>query len=140
MVVVDGQGVPLGGQVTSASTAEVKLAQPTLSTIGVADAHGQPKRPLRLIVDLGYDSDPLREQLLAADILMICPHRRNRKAPQFNDGRHLRRYRKRWKVERTIAWLGNYRRLTVRYDRRLESYRAFFHIACALITLRSLSK
>jgi transposase len=140
MVVVDGQGVPVGGQVTTASTAEVKLAQPTLDTIGVVDSDGRPQRPLRLIVDLGYDSDPLREELLAADILMICPHRSNRKAPQFNDGRHLRRYRKRWKVERSIAWLGNYRRLTVRYDRRLESYRAFFHIACALITLRSLTK
>lgn len=140
MVVVDGQGVPLGGQVTSASTAEVKLARPTLDLIGVNDARGRPQRPVRLILDLGYDSDPLREELLAREILMICPHRRNRKAPRFNDGRHLRRYRKRWKVERTIAWLGNYRRLTVRYDRRLESYRAFFHIACALITLRSLTK
>jgi transposase len=140
MVVVDGEGVPLGGQVTTASTAEVKLAQPTLDTIGVADAQGQPQRPLRLILDRGYDSDPLREDLLARDILMICPHRRRRKAPPFNDGRHLRRYRKRWKVERTIAWLGNFRRLTVRYDRHLESYRAFFQIACALITLRSLTK
>lgn len=118
----------------------MKLAQPTLDTIGVPDAQGRPQRPVRLILDRGYDSDPLREELLAADILMICPHRRNRKAPQFNDGRHLRRYRKRWKVERTIAWLGNYRRLTVRYDRRLESYRAFFQIACALITLRRLTK
>jgi transposase len=140
MVVVDRKGVPLGGQITSASIAEVKLAQPTLDTIGVADTDGYPQRPLRLIVDLGYDSDPLREDLLAAGILMICPHRRNRRAPRFNDGRHLRRYRNRWKVERTIAWLGNYRRLTVRYDRRLESYRAFFHIACALITLRFLTK
>jgi transposase len=140
MVVVDGQGVPVGGQVTTASTAEVKLAEPTLATIAVPDAHGQPQRPLRLILDRGYDSDPLREHLLAREILMICPHRRRRKLPPFNDGRHLRRYRKRWIVERTIAWLGNYRRLTVRYDRRLESYRAFFHIACALITLRSFVK
>jgi transposase len=140
MVVVDRQGIPLGGQVTTASTAEVKLAQPTLDTIAVADADGRPQRPLRLILDRGYDSDRLRQQLLAADILMICPHRRGRKAPAFNDGRHLRRYRHRWTVERTIAWLGNYRRLTVRYDRRLETYRAFFHIACALITLRFLAK
>ena len=140
MVVVDRQGIPLGSELTSASIAEVTLAQPTLHTIGVADTQGNPQRPLRLILDLGYDSDPLREDLLAAGILMICPHRRNRKAPRFNDGRHLRRYRNRWKVERTIAWLGNYRRLAVRYDRRLESYRAFFQIACALITLRFLTK
>ena len=53
-------------------------------------------------------------------------------------GRTLRRYRKRWKIERTLAWLGNYRRLVVRYDRHLCMYRAFFHLACALITLRFL--
>lgn len=130
----------MGGELTSASPAEVSLAEATLRTIGVQDSHGQPQRPLRLILDRGYDSDALRERLLDQQILMICPHRNGRKAPRFNDGRHLRRYRKRWKMERTIAWLGNYRRLVVRYERRLELYRAFFHIACALITLRSLTK
>jgi transposase len=52
----------------------------------------------------------------------------------------MRRYRKRWKVERTFAWLGNFRRLVVRYDRRLDMYRGFFHLACALITLRCIAK
>ncbi len=40
------------------------------------------------------------------------------------------------KVERTFAWLGNFRRLVVRYDRSLQIYRAFFHIACFMIVLR----
>jgi transposase len=52
----------------------------------------------------------------------------------------VRRFYKRWKVERTFAWLGNYRRLVVRYDRTLSMYYTFFHIACALITLRFLLK
>jgi len=43
---------------------------------------------------------------------------------------------KRWIVERTNAWLGNFRRLVVRYDRSLTIYRAFFHIACFMIVLR----
>jgi len=41
-----------------------------------------------------------------------------------------------WLVERTIGWLGNYRRLVVRYDRALTIYQAFFHIACFMIVLR----
>jgi transposase len=43
-------------------------------------------------------------------------------------------------VERTIAWLGNYRRLTVRYDRSLTIYHGFFHIACFMILLRRVLK
>jgi Transposase DDE domain len=61
---------------------------------------------------------------------------RNRVRPPTQDGRALRRYRRRWIVERTIGWLGNYRRLVVRYDRSLRIYRAFFHIACFMIVLR----
>lgn len=49
----------------------------------------------------------------------------------------MRRYRRRWKVERTFAWLGNFRRLVVRWDRSLTIYRAFFYIACLIIALSS---
>jgi IS4 transposase len=41
------------------------------------------------------------------------------------DGRALRRYRRRWKIERTFAWLGNFRHLVVRYDRSLTIYSVF---------------
>jgi len=56
------------------------------------------------------------------------------------DGRWLRRYRRRRTVERTIGWLGNFRRLTVRYDRLLATYGGFFHLACALLVLRRVLK
>jgi len=51
----------------------------------------------------------------------------------MQDGRALRRYQKRWIVEGTIGWLGNFRRLVVRYDRSLATYRAVFHIAYFMI-------
>ena len=142
MVVVDGQGVPLGSQLTSASPGEVTLAESTLEKVSVPrGGPGRPqKRPLRVIADRGYDSDPLRWRLLQRGMLLISPHRKSRRAAPFNDGRNLRRYRKRWKMERTFAWLGNYRRLVVRYDRKLSMYHTFFHIACVLITLRFLLK
>jgi transposase len=96
------------------------------------------KKPLRIIADRAYDSDPLRERLLKQNILLIAPHRRGRTRAAFNDGRWLRRYRKRWKVERTFAWLGNSRRLVTRYEYHFLMYQAFFHLACLLITLRYL--
>jgi transposase len=142
MVVVDGAGIPLGSQLTSASPAEVKLAEATLDAVAVPrGGRGRPKKnPARVIADRAYDSDPLRQRLQRRGLLLIVPHRKNRRRPACNDGRTLRRYRKRWRVERTFAWLGNFRRLVVRYDRSLTMYRAFFHVACALIVLRFLLK
>lgn len=139
MVVVDGSGVPLGSQLASASPAEVTLAESTLRQISVPQRRGLPRtRPLRVIADRGYDSDPLRWRLLQRGILLIVPHRKGRQKPALNDGRQLRRYRKRWKIERTFAWLGNFRRLLVRHDHKVQMYEAFFHVACLIITLRHL--
>jgi len=138
MVVADGQGIPLGSQLSSASPAEVTLAESTLARISVPRAgRGRPQsRPLRVIADRAYDSDPLRWRLLQRGIVLICPHRRRRRRRSLNDGRTLRRYTKRWKIERTFAHLGNFRRLLIRQDRLLPLYQGFFHLACLMLTLR----
>jgi len=143
MVVVDGQGVPLGKQLYSASPNEVRLAEETLASIRVSRRHrgGRPReKAQRVIADRAYDSDPLRERLAARGIELVAPHRGNRSKPRTQDGRALRRYRRRWKVERTLAWLGNFRRLVVRYDRSITIYEGFFHIACFMIVLRAVLK
>ena len=143
MVVVDGEGVPLGEQLYSASPHEARLAEETLASIRVSRQHrgGRPReKARRVIADRAYDSDPLRKRLAARGIELIAPHRWNRSKPRQQDGRALRRYRRRWKVERTLAWLGNFRRLVVRYDRSINIYEAFFHIACFMIVLRRVLK
>jgi transposase len=113
------------------------LAEETLNRVSVPrKGRGRPKqRPQRLIADRAYDSDPLRKRLKTIKIDLIVPHRKNRKKPKTQDGRKLRRYRKRWKGERTIAWLGNFRRLIVRHEQHIRMYRAFFHLACIMIVL-----
>ncbi len=138
MVVADGQGIPLGSQLCSASPGEVTLAESTLARISVPRAgRGRPQsRPLRVIADRAYDSDPLRGRLLQRGIVLICPHRRRRRRASCNDGRTLRRYAKRWKIERTFAHLGNFRRLLIRHERLLSLYQGFFHLACLILTLR----
>jgi transposase len=128
MVVVDGRGVPLGDYLHSASPAEVRLAETTLAAIRVGRRHhpGRPrKKPLLVTADKAYDSDPLRKRLRQRGIELICPHKKNRVRPPPRDGRALRRYKRRWIVERTNAWLGNFRRLVVRYDRS-QSIAPFF--------------
>jgi len=138
MVVVDGKGIPLGIHVASASPAEVTLVEPTLDTIRVPRARGgRPRqKPPRLIADRGYDSDPLRARLGDRGITVIVPYRENRVVRPFEDGRLLRRYRHRWIVERTFAWLGSFRRLLVRHERLTSMYRALLYFAAALIALR----
>ena len=140
MVVVDGQGLPLGVFLASASPAEVTLVHPTLMTIAVPrKGPGHPKcKPDRLIADKAYDSEALRSELARRHVDLIAPHRSNRRRAPLQDGRKLRRYRRRWIVERTFAWYGSFRRLVVRYERSPSLYLAFFHLASALIVMRRL--
>jgi transposase len=132
MGIADGHGLPLALRTESASPAEVKLVEKTLDERLVADV------PERLIGDKAYDSDRLDQALLANyGTEMIAPNRANRRVPT-QDGRPLRRYVRRWKVERLFAWLFNFRRLVVRYEYHAENFQGFVHLAAAIILLRHL--
>ena len=130
MAVTDCTGIPLALNTCTASRHEVKLVGRTLETRFIADL------PRRLIGDKAYDSDPLDAELAEQGIDMIAPHRKNRKKAKTQDGRKLRRYKRRWKVERFFAHLQNFRRIVVRYEYRAENYRCFVQLACIIILLR----
>jgi transposase len=143
MLVADGNGVPVGIYVDSAQQAEVKLARITLQTVHVRTPQGRPRsRPAPLTADKGYDSRGFRRYLRERGIAYTIPpiRRTGRRRP----GRPLHadpvRYATRWIVERTNAWLQNYRRVLVRHDRLLSTYRAFVVLACTMIALGALSK
>ena len=105
-------------------------------TLDLCDEDLQPER---MIGDKAYDSDPLDEALAELGIEMIAPHRKNRKPEnKTQDGRSLRRYKRRWHVERTIAWLGNHRRLLIRWEKQSALYLAFATLGCCLIASRFL--
>jgi transposase len=130
MVIADAHGLPLAVHTASASPHEVTLVDATLNetvTLG---------RPERLVGDLAYDSDPLDAALASQGIEMIAPHKRNRKRAATQDGRALRRYKRRWKIERTFAWLNAFKRVITRWDRCVERYTAFVHLALSMILLR----
>ena len=132
MMLADASGLPLSVHAASASPHEVTLVEPTLT----ASYAGEESE--RLIGDRAYDSDALDDALEERGIEMIAPHRRNRKKPRTQDGRKLRRYKRRWKIERLFAWLGNFRRLVVRYERRVENYLGLVRLGCIVILLRYL--
>ncbi len=95
-----------------------------------------PDKIVRLTADKAYDSDRLRLTMEERGIDLIVPHRKNRKRPPMQDGRKLRRYKKRWKIERLIAWQGNWRRLLLRWERNVTIYQGFLHLACAIIVMK----
>jgi transposase len=124
--------------VASASPHEVTLIEPTLQRIRVPrPSRGRPRsKPKRLLYDLAADSDPLRKRLARRGIELVCPHRTNRTKRKTQDGRKLRRNKRRWKIERTISWIGNFRRLLIRWERKVAMFEAFLHVACLFIALR----
>ena len=130
MAVTDAHGLPLALDIQTAQKHETKLVTGTLEARFTADL------PQRLIGDKAYDSDPLDAELAQLGIDMIAPHRKNRKKPKTQDGRKLRRYKRRWKVERFFSWLYNFRRLPVRYEYHADNYLTFVQLACIVILLR----
>ena len=124
MAVADRHGLPVACGIASGPRNEQKLVVETLNARFVAPL------PKKLIGDTAYDSDPLDAELAAKGVEMISPHhpRRRRKT---QDGRPLRRYRRRWLVERLFAWLMRSRRLVTRYEWKAENFRGFLQLACA---------
>ena len=109
----------------AANEAEARLIEPTLENVSIF--FGPPRR---LLYDRAADSDPLRESLATEHgVELVCPHRKNRKRPKTQDGRALGRFRRRWKVERLVAWLHNYRRTVVRWEYLPEMFEAFVQVA-----------
>ena len=131
MAFSDSSSVPLALHTESASPHEVTLVEATLSSSFLKE------KPERLVGDKAYDSDPLDEVLKGRQgIELIAPHRRKRKKKKSQDGRKLRRYKRRWKIERLFAWLQNFRRLVVRYEYKVENFLGMAQLGCIVILLR----
>jgi transposase len=132
MGIADGHGLPLALRTESASPAEVKLVPATLEARVIAEV------PERLIGDKAYDSDGMDEQLMQEyGTELIAPNKVNRRVPT-QDGRPLRRYVRRYKIERLFSWLFDFRRLVVRYEYHAENFQGLVHLAAAVILLRHL--
>jgi len=88
-------------------------------------------------VQAPWGGDPLDDRLAEErGVSLIAPHRGNRSKEPTQDGRALRRYRKRWKVERLFAWFQNFRRLVVRYEYHLQNFLGMVQLGCIIILLR----
>ncbi len=131
MVLVDARGLPVAIDTTSASPHESRLVQRLFDFMLTEET------PERVIGDKAYDSDRLDQELAEQGIEMIAPHRSTRKLENITqDGRPLRRYDRRWTVERTISWFQNFRRLCIRWEKSTQLFSGFLHLGCTLLLLK----
>jgi transposase len=128
MALADASGLPLAVCAASASLHEVTLVEAALAASFLREV------PERLIADRAYDSDPLDAE---NGIELIVPHRRNRKKAKTRDSCKLRRYKRRWKIERLFAWLGTFRALYSATS-GAENYLGFMKLGCLVILPRYL--
>jgi transposase len=129
---VERHGVPVGVLTDAANVGEPDLGERVLDRIPV---EVEIPAGVPVVADRGFDSDALRDDLAGMGFRLLAPHRKNRKRPGRNDGRRMRRYKRRYVVERTFGWLHSYRRLLVRHEYYAFIYDGFLHLACALIAI-----
>ena len=123
-IVVEASGLPLGLEAAAADVSEQQLLMPALDDVPIKVPSGTP-----VVADKGHDSDPLRDKMENAGYTPVIPHRSNRVKPSRNDGRRLRRYKHRWLVERTNAWLHCYRGVAVRW-----AYYTFMYVGLVYLS------
>jgi transposase len=134
MAVADSRGLPLAVTIAEGSRHDVALTDQTL------DAAFLDELPPKLIGDKAWDSQKHQTSLAEErNVELIAPTRKGKRpSKRKQDGRALRRYKRRWKVERLFAWLKNFRRLIIRWEYKAENYLGLLHLGCILILLRQM--
>jgi transposase len=130
MAVADSHGRPIALHVDTAGKGETTLTPQTVKGILTREP------PHLLVGDKAYDSRYLHRQLENQGIQLIAPHQGSH-TNHFQDGRNLRRLKRRYKVERFFAWLKNYRRLRVRWETKVENFAGFVYLAAILILFKA---
>jgi transposase len=131
-VITDAKGIPLAALLTGANRHDVTQLLPLVAAIpAIGGKRGRPRRrPKRIQGDRAYDSAPHRKALRLLGIVPVLAKR----STVHGSGLGIHR----WVVERTLAWLHQFRRLRLRYERRADIHEAFLSIGCSLICFRQL--
>jgi transposase len=132
-LITDATGVPLAISLTGGQRNDVTQLLPLID--GIGPVRGKPGRPRqraeRLLADRGYDHDKYRRLLWQRGVKPVIARRGDEHGSGLGS--------QRWVVERTFAWLHNFRRLRTRYERLAELHEAFMQLGCAVICQRMLA-
>jgi len=133
-LLADGRGVPLSIEVTGANTHDKRMVEATLDGIPIDRPETTEDNPQNLCLDKGYDYVDVRELVNEYGYTAHIPVRgedtsKRKKIPGYRA--------RRWVVERTHSWMNRFRRLLIRWEKKVSNYKAFLHFACAWITFRA---
>ena len=126
--------MPIGLAVDGANRNDFKLARETLASIPVDRPRPAPRTPQGLCLDKGYDFDEVRELVREFG---YTAHIRARGEEAQAIKRSTRFKARRWVVERTHSWLNRYRRILIRWEKKVDNYVGMLHLACGLIAFRA---
>ena len=132
-MLTDGRGVPLGLALAGANRNDHKLMRETLEAIPVLRPKPTPEEPQGLCLDKGYDYDEVRD-LLAEVGFTAHIRARGEEAQALKQEAGFKA--RRWVVERTHSWMNRFRRVLIRWDKKVCNYLGFLHLACAYITYK----
>ena len=129
----EASGIPIGLAVAGANRVDFQLVDDTIASIPVERPAPTAEQPQGLCLDKGYDYEDVRAILEREG---YTPHIR-RRGEEIVDKRTIPGYRaRRWVVERTHSWLNRFRRLLIRWEKQVDNYEAFLHLAFAIIAFR----
>ena len=112
----------------------MKMVEDTLKAMVIERPEPTAEKPQSLSLDKGYDYPEVRELVEAWG---YTAHIRSR-GEESKCKKRIPGYRARcWVVERTHSWLNRFRRLLIRWEKKVENYLAMLHFACAWITFRA---
>jgi putative transposase len=132
-VLTDGGGIPIGLAVEGANRNDFKMVRATIESIAVERPLPTAEPPQGMCLDKGYDYDEVRELLTEFGFTAhIRARGEEAKALKQETGFKARR----WVVERTHSWMNRFRRVLIRWDKKVANYLGFLHLACAYITYR----
>ncbi len=129
-MLTDQRGAPLAVVITGANRHDMKAAALILDDVAVKRPRSTDLRPHHLCLDKGYDFPVIAT---AARRRHYVPHIRCRGETV---PRHKRHPARRWVVERTGSWHNRFRKLFIRFEKRVTNYLGLVHLACCLIVYR----
>lgn len=132
MAMAEANGLPIALPTEAASPAKGTLVGARFESVHVEE------KPFHVVADEAYNSDSFRKSMAEEDMILLASHRCGRARSASHDGRSMRRYKKRWRIERMFAWLQNFRRFVVRFEYHAENFHAIVQLGAAIVLLRHL--
>ena len=134
-LLVDGRGVPLAVHLSGANRHDITGLEHLIGEEGMLVARPEPaeQRSQHLCLDKAYDAEEAESLLERSGYTGHIKRQGEKDEPGVGEVVHPAR---RWKVERSISWLNNMRKLRVRWEKKAQNYRGLWLLAAALITYR----